>query len=167
MTKKLLLLLSVSLLSVGCDEEGLNPDEFQEPGFSGTITFAGTIPPRDSIDDLRVVAVPYFPIDTTVAELITKILNQTIPYSGSLSDQVAANTAIQYEMFVKPDTFKYVAVAQLFNSANPFQDWRVVSIYGNSATNPSPVVVIDGEMKKNINFSVDFYNLPPQPFKQP
>lgn len=167
MRQKLPLLLIVSLLAAGCDEEGLNPDEFQEPGFSGTITFVGTIPPRDSIDDLRVVAVPYYPVDTTVAELITKILNQTIPYSGSLSDQVAANTTIRYEMFVKPDTFKYVAVAQLFNSANPFQDWRVVSIYGNSATNPSPVVVIDGEMKKNINFTVDFYKLPPQPFKQP
>lgn len=167
MIRKLLHLLIVSLLATGCDEEGLNPNEFQEPGFSGTITFVGTIPPRDSIDDLRVVAVPYFPVDSTVAELITKILNQTIPYSGSLSDRVAPQTTIQYEMFVKPDTFKYVAVAQLFNSANPFQDWRVVSIYGNSATNPTPVVVIDGEMRKNVNFTVDFYNLPPQPFKLP
>ncbi|MBI2429723.1 MAG: hypothetical protein HYV29_13190 [Ignavibacteriales bacterium] len=169
MVQKFSLLLIVSLLLSGCDEEGLNPNEFQEPGFSGTITFVGSIPPRDSIDDLRVVAVPYYPVDTTVADLIDKILNkQIIPFSGSLSDQVEPNTTIRYEMFVKPQTYYYIAVAQLYG-ANIFQDWRVVSIYGHTPTHndPLPITIIDGELKENINFTVDFYNLPPQPFKVP
>lgn len=169
MVQKLTLLLIVSLLSVGCEEEGLNPNEFQEPGFSGTITFIGSIPPRDSIDDLRIVAVPYYPVDTTVADLIDKILNkQIIPFSNSLSDKVSANSSVQYETFVKPQTYYYVAVAQLYGT-NIFQDWRVVSIYGHTPSHPDPlpVIVVDGEMKKNINFTVDFYNLPPQPFKLP
>lgn len=169
MIKRTTLFLSCFLLFIGCDEEGLNPNKVQEPGFSGSITFTGTIPPADSIDDLRVVAVPYLPVDTTVADLIDKIVNkQVIPFSGSLSEKVTANATIQYEIFVRPQTYYYVAVAHLYGT-NIFQDWRVVSIYGYTPSNPhpAPVVVVDGEMKLNVNFVVDFYNPPPQPFKLP
>jgi hypothetical protein len=169
MMKKVPLFVTVFLLSLnGCDQSGLNPNEFQEPGFSGRITIAGAIPPRDSLRDLRVVAVPYYPVDTTVADLIDKILNkQIIPFSGSLSDNVSANSILQYQLFVKPKKYEYVAVAQLYGN-NIFQDWRVVGIFGYSKTNPTPapVIVVDGEMTKDVNITVDFYDLPPQPFKK-
>lgn len=168
--RKEILLSIVVLLSIfsACDQSGLNPNEYQEPGFSGSITVVGLIPPRDSVRDLRVVAVPYYPVDTTVADLIDKILNkQVIPFSESLSNNVAPNTTIQYQMFVKPKTYHYVAVAQLYG-INVFQDWRVVGIYGYSPSTPTPapVVVVEGQMTKNINITVNFYNLPPQPFKK-
>jgi hypothetical protein len=157
------------LLYSGCDQSGLNPDEYQEPGFSGTITFIGTIPPADSIRDLRIVAVPYYPVDTTFAELFDKIVNKgIIPFSESFSGNVAPSTTVAYAMNVKPQAYRYVAVVQMYG-INFLNDWKVVSVFGYSPSDPNPktVTVSDGIQTKGVNFVVDFYSLPTQPFKLP
>ncbi|MHB1048855.1 MAG: hypothetical protein ACYC09_02150 [Bacteroidota bacterium] len=153
----------------GCDRDGLNPNQYQEPGISGTISFAGPLPPSDSLRDLRIVAVPYYPVDTTFAELFDKIVNKgIIPFSEGLSAKAVANGSIAYHMNVKPQTYHYVAVVQLFG-INFLQDWRVVSIYGYTTADPTPkpVVVTEGTITDNINFVVDFSSVPVQPFTQP
>jgi hypothetical protein len=165
-----LLLILVFIVSVyGCDRDGLNPNVFQEPGISGTITFAGQLPPPDSLRDLRIVAVPYYPVDTTFADLFDKIVNKgIIPFSEGFSDKAASNGTISYHMNVRPQTYYYVAVVQLFG-INFLQDWRVVGIYGYTAADPTPkpVVVREGTITDHIDFIVDFYSVPVQPFKLP
>lgn len=157
------------LLLFGCDQYGLNPDEYREPGFTGSITFTGSIPPSDSIRDLRIVAVPYYPVDSTFAELFDKIVNKgIIPFSESLSEKVAPNGSIEYTMNVKPQDYRYVAVVQMYG-LNFLNDWRVVSVFGYTSSDPNPktVTVSDGKQTVGINFVVDFYTLPAQPFKLP
>ena len=165
-----LLIVLTFILSVnGCDRTGLNPNEYQEPGISGRISFNGQIPPPDSLRDLRIVAVPYYPVDTTFADLFDKIVNKgNIPFSEGFSDRVVSNGSLQYQMNVKPQTFHYVAVVQMYG-ANFLLDWRVVSVYGYTAEDPSPkpVIVKEGNVTDNVNFIVDFYSVPVQPFKHP
>jgi len=161
-------IFSLVLVS-GCDQSGLNPETYQEPGFSGTIAFTGSIPPPDSIRDLRIVAVPYYPVDTTFAELFDKIVNKgIIPFSESLSGKVLPNSTIEYVMNVKPQEYRYVAVVQMYG-LNFLNDWRVVSVFGYTSSDPNPktVKVADGVQTKGVNFTVDFYSLPTQPFKLP
>ena len=164
--RKLHLFLLTCLLLLGCEGEGLNPNEVTEPGFGGTMTFTGTIP-FDSLYDLRVIAVPYYPIDTAFAEIFKKIfIEGVISFSNeNFSNQTRQNGVINYLMFVKPQTYKYVAVVQQYGD-NEFHDWRVVSVFGFSQTNPThlPVIVEEDKITKNVNFIIDFHNLPPQPF---
>lgn len=172
MTHKSAYLFFVILLilpSAGCDREGLNPNVYQEPGISGRIIFAGALPPPDSLRDLRIVAVPYYPVDTTFAELFDKIVNKgIIPFSEGMAGQAAAHGIVPYHMNVKPQTYYYVAAVQLFG-VNFLQDWRVVGIYGYTAANPAPepVTVREGKISDNIDITVDFYSLPVQPFTLP
>ena len=163
----LLSILTV-LFGAGCSEHGLNPDTFKDPGFSGTISFEGAIPPADSLRDLRVVAVPYYPIDTVFQTIILKIIEGTIPFGENISAKAVSGTSVRYEMQVKPQTYPYVAVVQQFG-ADVFSQWKVVSVFGlnKTGTVPGSVLVEDGKVTQNINFTVDFYNLPPQPFRIP
>jgi hypothetical protein len=163
----LLSILAV-LFNAGCSEQGLNPDTFKDPGFSGTISFESAIPPADSLRDLRVVAVPYYPIDTVFQTLILKIIEGTIPFGENISTKASSGTTMRYEMQVKPQAYPYVAVVQQFG-ADVFSQWKVVAVFGlnKTVTVPASVLVEDGKVTQNINFTVDFYNLPPQPFRIP
>lgn len=164
-----ILFLFLLLFYCGCDNTGLNPNEYQEPGFSGTITFSGSIPPADSLRDLRLIAVPYYPIDSTFVEIFDKIINQgIIPFSEGLSGKVTPGGSFEYTLNVKPQTYFYVALVQNYG-INFLTDWRVVSVYGYTSLspNPVPITVLDGKMLQGINFIVDFYSLPTQPFKMP
>lgn len=155
----------IFILFSGCDK-GLAPVSATvvSPGFGGTITYKSKIPPPDSLFDLRVVAVPYYPIDSLFQNILLKVFSGEIAYSpNSLS---TADSTIKYSMFVFPKTYYYVAVMQQYGPLI-FTDWRVVGIYGYSPASPTPksVTVPDGKFIEGINMDVDFYNLPPQPFK--
>ena len=156
--------LLINLILVGCEEQGLNPNKISEPGFGGTISYISKIP-VDSLHDLRIVAVPYFPVDTTFEEVLAKIINRVIAYSENIMSTADSGKSVEYKLFVKPQTYFYVAMVQQYGS-NELHDWKVVSVYGYSASTLSPksVVVRDDEFTQGINFIVDFYNLPPQPF---
>lgn len=163
------LLFILAILSVaGCSEQGLNPETFKDPGFTGSISFTGTIPPTDSLRDLRVVAVPYYPIDTVFQTLILKIIEGTIPFGENISSLAVSGTIVRYELLVKPQRYPYVAVVQQFGP-DVFSQWKVVAVYGLNNSNPVPgsVLVEDGRLTNNINFDVDFHQLPPQPFRVP
>lgn len=155
-------------LQNGCDEQGLNPNNVVEPGFGGTISFVSKIPGADSLRDLRIVAVPYYPIDTLFQPLILKVIDGIIPFSEDIRLKADSGKTIQYEIFVKPQTYYYVAIVQQYG-IDVFSQWKVVSVFGHTITNPNPaaISISDGKFTGNINFVVDFYNLPPQPFKVP
>ena len=160
----LFLVLLINLMQQGCEEQGLNPNNVSEPGFGGTISYISKIP-VDSLQDLRIVAVPYFPVDTTFEEVLAKIIDRVIAYSENITSTADSGKSVEYKLYVKPQTYSYVAIVQQYGS-NELHDWRVVSVYGYSPSilNPKSVVVRDGDFTKGINFTVDFYNLPPQPF---
>lgn len=168
--KQMIAALAVLILSLnGCGEQGLNPDTYQEPGFSGAMNFTGRIPPPDSLIDVRIVAVPYYPVDSTFAELFDKIVTKgIIPFSENMKEKVLPSSTVEYLFSVKPQIYYYVAVVQQYGP-NPLQHWKVVGVYGYSPSHPHPVpvTVVDGVMTDGIDFTIDFYNVPIQPFKVP
>ena len=155
------------ILFAGCDK-GLAPlsDTVVSPGFGGTITYKSKFPPPDSLVDLRVVAVPYYPIESSFQNILNKVFSGEIAYSPNSLSTVGSGATIKYAMFVSPKTYYYVAVMQQYGPS-VFTQWRVVGIYGYSTASPTPksVTVPDGKFIEGINMDVDFYNLPPQPFK--
>jgi len=163
-----LLFIVGAVFFAGCDSQGLNPNNVNEPGFGGTISYVSNIPPADSLQDLRVVAVPYFPIDTLPQLLIEKIVQGIIPFSSDMRVTAVSGTTASYEFYLKPQTYYYIAVVQQYG-ADVFSQWRVVSIYGYSPSTPNPrsITVQDEQFTTGVNFVVDFYHVPPQPFKVP
>lgn len=162
-----ILVLAVCLAS--CDK-GIAPTGTGEvkPGFGGTITYVSSPPPRDSLVQLRVIAVPYYPIDSVVAVLIQKISDGTIPFSDTLQvANIDSGKTQQYSFFLSPAEYKYVAVVQQYGDLI-FEDWRVVGIYGFTPSSPYPasVTVTAGKFQTGVDFVVDFKHLPPQPFKR-
>jgi hypothetical protein len=169
MTKKNILVLSVVIFTTfGCNDQGLNPNTYRDPGISGTITFSGVIPGADSLWDLRVVAVPYYPIDSSYAVLLSKVISGVIPFSENLSTQVQPLGTVNYVLLLKPQVYQYIAVVQQYGQ-DITKQWRVVDIYGDSPSTPQPqsILVEEGKLITGINFTVDFYNLPPQPINPP
>lgn len=155
------------VLLPACDQ-GLDPDAVSEPGFGGTITYAGAFPPADSLRDLRIVAVPYYPIDTLFQPIILKVVNGIIPFSADLRTAAVPGQSIPYSMFLKPKTYYYIAVVQQYG-IDPFSQWKVVGVHtaAPADTVPKAVSVPDGMFVRNVDITVDFYRLPPQPFRVP
>ncbi|MDE3057846.1 MAG: hypothetical protein KGJ59_07810 [Bacteroidota bacterium] len=163
--KRTYLFILLALALAGCDK-GIAPNPNAKTGFNGSVYFMDA--PADTIFDLRVVAVPYYPIDTSVNTLITKVLNGIIPFTpSSLPTVVDSGFVATYELDVPAKEYDYVAVVQRFGG-NYFHDWRVLSFYGFDATSPVPktVAVHDGEFLTKIDMTVDFHHLPPQPFAE-
>ena len=148
------------ILCTGCDK-GLAPIVVS-PGFSGTITYKSKFPPPDSLLDLRIIAVPYYPIDSSFQKIYDKVTSLVIAFSPEPLSTVTPT--IKYTMFVDPKTYYYVAVVQQYGD---YTQWRVVGIYCDSTVSniPKSVTVSDGKYTEGIDINVDFYNLPPQPFK--
>jgi hypothetical protein len=170
----LILLFTITLL--GCDK-GISPNDTANvksgvggsiTGFGGSITYVSPPPPRDSLVQLRVVAVPYYPIDTVVAMFIQQVLLGIIQFSDTLqTSSIDSGTSQRYDFYVPPGEYKYVAVVQLYGQ-DIFADWRVIAVYGFSQSTPFPlpVTITENEYRTGIDFIVDFKNLPPQPFKK-
>ncbi len=163
-----LLSAAVFLSLAGCNEQGLDPNDVTEPGFRGTISFISKRPPADSLKDLRIVAVPYFPIDTLFLPIILKVVEGTIPFGENITSKADSGTYHSYEMLVKPQVYHYIAVVQQFGP-DVFSHWKVVGVHSfeQAPFLPKPVAVKDGVMSTGVDITVDFYNLPPQPFRVP
>ncbi len=161
-------IIVIAFFLAGCDK-GISPNQpsSAKTGFAGSVTFVNAPAPTDTIFDLRVVAVPYYPIDTSVNTLITKILGGAIPFSPSLPLIVDSGFVANYELDVSAKEYDYVAIVQRYG-IDYFHDWRVLSFYGFDSTSsvPKTVTVKGGEFLSNINMTVDFHHLPPQPFVQ-
>ena len=157
--KTILLTLSflIILISWGCSE-GLAPIEPEY--IRGTVRFVNDIdswPPPDSLIELRVVFFQRYPQDSTgiVAEF------KYLEFTDTLETYTDSST-FTYEIIKAPIVYEYVAVAQNYGA---WYEWKVVGVYSISG-NPEQYSRLEIEEGRSydIDITVDFNNLPPQPF---
>jgi len=154
--------LIVSSLIPGCNE-GIAPVDEQSiseaHGIQGTIHFTNW-PPSDSIIDLRLVAfLNYPPID-----IYTEVIQGRAKYTDKLP---AAVDSFSYTLILNPlpsDTIRCIAIGHQFGP-DIEKDWRLVGIYYNPGDSSAPgkIFIPPDSLVANINVSVDFKKLPPQP----
>ncbi len=150
--------LLLVLILASCSE-GLEPNFKTFPEnkskIYGTITFKGSWPIADSLKDLRVIGIKNFPPkDFQTAFFAGDILFT----EATLSYYVPS---INYEIVVDdaPLAIEYLAVAQNYGG---LLEWKAVGVY--SAEGEPIVLQVQKGKSIEANFTVDFDNLPPQPF---
>lgn len=147
---------------------GLDPIAAQQeqkalPSISGTIIYKGGTsawPPADSIKDIRVVAFTRYPPPDIIAE----VLSQKAYFTDGLPSP--ADTTAYRITFPSPapQRIAAVVVAQQYGE-DITKQWRVVGIYSTTGDNhPSPIDFGREATQQHIDITVDFSNLPPQPF---
>lgn len=154
--------LCCSLLLVACD--GLVPPEPVAgfTGLGGTVRYVGGPQawPRDSIYNLVVVAFEQRP--TSAADILPAVLTGSAIFAGPLPYRVASST---FEMPIgkAPKTYRFIAVG-LQDGPSINEDWTMLAVYSGEDGSPDSVVVQPG-VRTTVDFTVDFSNLPPQPFE--
>jgi hypothetical protein len=149
------------LIYEGCNK-GIEP-EYDNPGFSGRITFLGNWP--DSIKRTYIVVLDSLleePDDFNIYNL--KFISGEVPYGVSYYDYDSRDSAL---IPIDAGTYAYVAVVQQATE-NPsilIKDQIVAGIYyaGGDTTHPGQLVIPKNTFVKNINIICDFNNPPPQP----
>lgn len=132
----------------GCDG-GLAPPVDRGPGtIVAVVRYAGPWPRADSLVDLRFVAMPFTPRDTT--DFLR--LNELAVSPARLDANVAADTVVVPD--VTPGTYVYAGVAQRY-AASLFA-WRPVGLVDGA------FAVRSGETTR-VALDVDFARLPPFP----
>lgn len=163
MKKVLISLLFVLFLS--CDG-GLTLPSDIKTGFGGVVTFVGKWPPPDSLKDLRIIASPIYPIDTTKTNLIVLVLDGTIQVHPPLGESsLPLNVSVHNYRFELPaGNYKYVAVFQQY--AVSLLAWRPLGVFtgGREGFQPEPIALRESEFLTGIDVTVNFNNLPPLPF---
>lgn len=156
----------LSFLFLSCDK-GLEPlDENTSigTGFKGTITFVGEWP--DSV--FRTVVVLFkdsltSPLDFNIVNL--RYISEEIPYGVNSYDY---NSSINFTVAnVTAGEYAYLAVAQSKTELLSLNrsDWYVVGLYSVDASQQisAPLIILENEMKSDVNILCDFNNPPIQP----
>ena len=150
------------LLVVACG--GLDPGELPAESFiSGNITYVGgTSTWPDTAIQVLVIAFEQKPL--TVTDVGKAILEGKAVVSDQLPTRVDT-CSYSFKVTGVPRTFRYVVVA-MQDGANIFYDWLLLSVHSptNDPEQPGIVTVDPGE-RIEIDFTVDFANLPPQPIQ--
>ncbi|NBC18034.1 MAG: hypothetical protein GVY18_12055 [Bacteroidetes bacterium] len=148
--------LCLVLLTAAC-EQGLAPPDAPPTGrLVGTITYdVASWPPRDSVRDLRFVALPFVPRDTSdlFRDLDQLVISEPLAY-GVPRDTFTIDG-------VPAGTYVYGGVAQQYSP--DVLDWRPVGLVEQ---NGGIILVRDG-LTTIVRVSVDFANPPPFPPQQP
>lgn len=155
-----ILLISFALTALtSCDDNGLSPLR-QRPGFGGTITVNPPWSPPDSLFDLRVIAFPNYPPDDILTEIAagTALISEPLEFNVNTQSYLISAEGIS-------GTFQYVVVAQQYGESI-LENWRAVGVFTltNDWTVPSAITLNGSTYLPNIDITIDFYNLPPQPF---
>ena len=159
-TAVLFLFLLFAIFVVACDH-GLSPEATDvDPGFGGTLTVTGDWPPADSVRDFRVVAFRNYPPEDILSEVIngSAVFSDELPYGEDRIEYAIQDESLE-------GSFAYIVVAQNFGE-DPFQDWRAVGVYTltGDVNAPSAVDLGSGTFFTPVDITVNFYDLPPQPF---
>ncbi|NBC65919.1 MAG: hypothetical protein GVY07_09735 [Bacteroidetes bacterium] len=141
------------LLFLSC-EGGLEPP-IEEPNptgvITGSITYSGEWPAKDSLVDLRFVPLKSPP--QTAQDIFSDIEN--LVFSERL------NFFVEKDYFIVNDVpngvYVYNTVAQQFGN-NIFGDWKPVGLYNEN----DGIIIVEGDTT-SITIHVDFENLPPFP----
>jgi len=170
-----LVLIGMLILVSGCDK-GLAPIT-EDTGFSGVITFKNW-PPPDSVLELRLVAFEEYPADSAsifgvllsghaaIYPHITTGVAPTLEILGNKSADTVHYKFTKEGSILKETTYNYIVMGWRYG-ANPFADWAPAGVYTeNPGTfDPASVVVRERRMRKDVDITVDFHNLPPKPWK--
>ncbi|MFP4528652.1 MAG: hypothetical protein ACLFQX_08895 [Candidatus Kapaibacterium sp.] len=160
MYRQILIAAIIALALAGCGE-GLAPTaDDGRTAFGGTIRFIphDGWPPPDSVMDVRVIAFKKFPPE----DIIQAVLSGDA-YFVQNSIQYGVDSA-NYEIEIEepPETLEYIAVALQFGG---IYDWRAIGVYSSHDDfAPDSLHLEAGEVRMDINITVDFNNPPPQPF---
>ncbi|MEY2720151.1 MAG: hypothetical protein RLZZ273_1517 [Bacteroidota bacterium] len=157
------LVFASAMFVVACG--GLDP-EIVRPfsGLRGTITYVGgpAAWPTDTIYDLRVVAFEKKPTERN--QVLLALAAQTAAYSPMMLPVRVDSTPYVLEVLLTPRSFEYVVVA-MQNGPDFLKDWLMLDVYSKSGdpADPTRIIVPSGGTVP-VDFTVDFSNLPPQPF---
>ena len=157
-----LLLSCIVPLLAACDG-GLEPAE--KPVIAGVVTFKGggdSWPPADSVKEVRIVAFRVYPPQ----DIISEVLNERAYFTQQSLPLFADTASYSIELPNPPPGRIAAVVAALRFGDNIMADWRVIGLYTTSGDNstPSPLDLTGSAAQRNIHITVDFDNLPPQPF---
>ena len=162
--KKFLAFTIILPFVLSCDE-GLTLPPDVEPGIEGMLTVSGPWAHPDSIDAIWLFASQIYPLDSAL--VISGIFQGKIEIFPSLAGSLPIGfDTLSFSFELTPATYPYIGVMQWINSNSlDLENFRVVGVYSDPISGqPLSVQVGDYEIRRGINISVDFYNLPPQPF---
>jgi hypothetical protein len=176
------LLTALLLFGSGCDQ-GLAPIN-ESAGFTGILKFTNW-PSRDSVLNLRIIALNSYPAPPPGTDPFIYLLNEWASGRGSFfpptltgkgyldsldATRYGVDTTLQYICTeegsnLRPGQYNYVAVAQQFGP-DVMKHWKVAGIYSvrQDTIIPEPVRVLLHKITPNIDITVDFHNPPPQPW---
>ncbi|TDI76657.1 MAG: hypothetical protein E2O84_02145 [Bacteroidetes bacterium] len=144
------LFLTAVLYLQGCDG-GLAPPELKPFGsISGIITYSGSWPPADSLDDLRFIAMRFIPADTADFLQLNKM-----EISSSLDLFVDTDSFLIENVI--PGGFFYSGVAQKFSI--DLLAWRPVGLVEENGG----IFEVEPASRTVVSIHVDFDHLPPFP----
>lgn len=143
-------------LLASCDQGLAPPDEAPAGRLEGTITYVeSSWPPRAEVRDLRFVALPFIPQDTSD---LFRDLDQLV-ISDPLRYGVAQDTFVIAD--VPAGTYVYNGVAQQFSP--DVLDWRPVGLVDENGG----LLQVRTGMTTTVHVTVDFTQPPPFPPSQP
>jgi len=159
--KNLILLLSIFFLWTGACDDGLTPDDKLSTiaSFSGTIRVKGgkeSWPDSSEMFGIRVGAFKTADPSSLIGEVVSGNAYFTFNSVGSYFDSIAYTIEIEDA----PADLKYSIVAWQFDSL--LTDQRVVAVYGGDQR--QSFLLLPGDSLTDIDFLIDFENLPEQPF---
>lgn len=140
-------LLTVLLLTGGCDH-GLEPPAKVENGFiTGVITYTGAWPPRSEVHDIRFVAMRFVPHDTLdFLQLNRMVISDGLTY-GVASESFSVRA-------VEPGVFVYSGVAQ--QQSSDLLSWRPVGLLDGDGG----IFSVDPGAEVHLELIVDFDHIP-------
>ncbi len=153
-----------AVLLGGCDK-GLEPPLEGDVILRGRVDFAGGVdswPERDSIYDLRVAAFQEYPPESLVGDIVEQ-------RAWFTDDSLATfQESVDWEITIPspgPARIAYLVVA-MQNGPNIFEDWIAVGVHAPADQRDQPTVIQlqPGAIIEDIVLTVDFDDLPPQPF---
>jgi len=154
------LLALLAVLMFGCG--GLDPEDLPPVStLQGTVTFTENWP-DSNVNQVLVVAFETKP--TAPDSILPAILSGRAVFSDTLT-RYSRQAPYRIEIPAPPRTFGYVVVA-MQDGPNFLTDWLMLDVYAPSGNPDQPgQITIDVGQQVSVDFTVDFSNLPPQPFE--
>jgi len=168
MKDRIILFFALILLLISCGE-GLAPSEPEAkvgPGLlRGTIVFKGGkdwLNAPDSVIAVRAAGFTAYPLPDS-AGIVNELLEGRAIISGFQSLPLFVDsTTFEIPIPKPPMTLQYFAIAQ--QTSTDLNDQTIIGVYSDKPNfAPLPIVIGSGDTV-NIRITVDFNNLPPQPF---
>jgi len=164
---KAFILILLIFSSISCDKGLEPPEETKKTYISGTIYINGgrnSWPPMDSVFAIRVAAFKENNPSNFFGDVVDGKAFITVESLQYLIDSSFVDSlSYTLEISESPVELNYIAVAWQYSSV--IFNQKVAAVYNHSTHfEPSQVKLQPGDSLLNIDFTIDFKNLPPQPF---